>query len=161
MNLENLNSHRLNRVMNTTPYQGERKVKEQKICEEGGYSWACKREVTVSIKQCMKSTFFFLTIQKERPYEQLEIKNVKQIHLQEYDPTCCPKEQTAYCLKNLSSKRGQPVNSEAGASSGVSVSRSVVLCWHCITNSVSAQFPLRIWDSESFRLQNIIFEGIT
>ena len=39
----------------------------------------------------------------------------------------------------------QLVNSAAGASGGISISDSVVLCCHCITNSVSTHFPLRVW----------------
>lgn len=55
----------------------------------------------------------------------------------------------------------QFVNSEAGSSGGVSVSDCVVLCCHCITDSVSAVSSQSLVDSESFRLQNIISEGIT
>ena len=141
------NSQWLNRIMNTTPYQGERKVKEQKMCGEGGHSWACKCEVTISLEQCMKSTFFFLTLEKDhmnnkklRMLNKYVCKNMilpavlkSRLHIFFALRTCHP---------NVVS---QLVNSAAGASGGISISDSVVLCCHCITNSVSTHFPLRVW----------------
>ena len=146
MNLENLNSHWLNRVMNTTAYQGERKVKEQKICGEGGHSWACKREVTISIEQCMKSTLFFWQYKKEDHMNNKKLRMLsKHVCKSMILPAVLRSRLHIFfvltCHPNVVS---QFVNREAGASGGVRISDCVMLCCHCITDSVSAQFPLRV-----------------
>lgn len=136
-------NHWLNRVINTTVKVAVRKESkriEQKIYREGGHSWACKSEVTVSTENTIWIQRFFWQCKKTA--WTIRIKNVKQICLQEYDSPAVPKSRLHIffvlraCHQSVVS---QFVNSEAKESSGAAGSDFVVLCCHLCFGFASLQ----------------------